>query len=134
METEIAELNSAVSNLSDSIADAETKAAEDAEKIEALEASITELTEAKESAESAIAQMEEEKKRQARAAALIEAGISQEEVEAKLETFASLSDEQFNDVVSTIAGLNEPGMGGSEVEEDSTDTDSQDETDASELT
>ena len=133
LETEIAELNSAVSNLSDSIADAETKAAEDAEKIEALEASITELTEAKESAESAIAQMEEEKKRQARAAALIEAGISQEEVEAKLETFASLSDEQFNDVVSTIAGLNEPGMGGSEVEEDSTDTDSQDETDASEL-
>ena len=77
--------------------------------------------------------MEEEKKRQARAAALIEAGISEEEVEAKLETFASLSDEQFNDVVSTIAGLNEPGMGGSEVEEDSTDTDSQDETDASEL-
>ena len=133
LEAEITELNQTVSSLVDSIAEAEAKASEDKEKIEALEASISELTEAKDAAESAIAQMEEEKKRQARAAALIEAGISEEEVEAKLETFASLSDEQFNDVVSTIAGLNEPGMGGSEVEEDSTDTDSQDETDASEL-
>ena len=133
LEAEITELNQTVSSLGDSIAEAEAKASEDKEKIEALEASISELTEAKDAAESAITQMEEEKKRQARAAALIEAGISEEEVEAKLETFASLSDEQFNDVVSTIAGLNEPGMGGSEVEEDSTDTDSQDETDASEL-
>lgn len=133
LETEIAELNQTVSSLSDSIAEAEAKSTEDSEKIEALEASIVELTAAKEVAESAIAQMEEEKKRQARAAALIEAGISQEEVEAKLETFASLSDEQFNDVVSTIAGLNEPGMGGSEGEQDSTDTDSQeDEADANE--
>ena len=132
LEVEISELNQTISSLSDSIAEAETKATESAATIEALEASIAELTEAKEAAESAIAQMEEEKKRQARAAALIEAGISEEGVEAKLETFASLSDEQFNDVVSTIAGLNEPGMGGGEVEDDSTDTDSQDEADASE--
>lgn len=133
LEAEITELNQTVSSLSDSIAEAEAKATEDKEKIEALQASISELTEAKDAAESAIAQMEEEKKRQARAAALIEAGISEEEVEAKLETFASLSDEQFNDVVSTIAGLNEPGMGEGEVEEDSTANNSQDETDASEL-
>jgi len=49
--------------------------------------------------------LEEEKKRQSRASSLIEAGISEDEVDSKLETFASLSDEQFQDIVSTIAAL-----------------------------
>ena len=43
--------------------------------------------------------------RNARAASLIEAGIAEDQVEAKLDTFASLSDEQFQDIVSTIAAL-----------------------------
>jgi hypothetical protein len=49
--------------------------------------------------------MEEKEKRNARATALIEAGIAEDQVEAKLETFASLTDEQFSEVVATIASV-----------------------------
>ena len=49
--------------------------------------------------------MKEQEKRNARAAALVEAGIAEDQVEAKLETFASLSDEQFEEVLATIASV-----------------------------
>ena len=105
LEAEAAELNQTVESLSEAVAQAEELAKEDAEKIEALEATIAELTEAKDAAEAAIAEMEEKEKRNARAAALIEAGIAEDQVEAKLETFASLTDEQFSEVVATIASV-----------------------------
>ena len=35
----------------------------------------------------------------------MEAGIAEDQVEAKLETFASLSDEQFEEVLATIASI-----------------------------
>tara|TARA_R100001163_G_scaffold55690_1_gene43225 strand:+ start:8945 stop:10519 length:1575 start_codon:yes stop_codon:yes gene_type:complete len=105
LEAEAVELNQTVESLSETVAQAEELAKADAEKIEALEATIAELTEAKDTAEAAIAEMEEKEKRNARAAALIEAGIAADQVEAKLETFASLTDEQFSEVVATIASI-----------------------------
>ena len=105
LEAEASELNQMVESLSEAAAKAEEAAKEDAEKIAALEATITELTEAKDTAEAAIAEMEEKEKRNARATALIEAGIAEDQVEAKLETFASLTDEQFSEVVATIASV-----------------------------
>ena len=105
LEAEATELTQTVETLSEALAQAETLTKEDAEKIEALEATISELTEAKKAAEAAIAEMKEEEKRNARAAALVEAGIAEDQVEAKLETFASLSDEQFEEVLATIASI-----------------------------
>ena len=105
LEAETTELNQMVESLGETVAKAEEAAKEDAEKIGALEATITELTEAKDAAEAAIAEMEEKEKRNARATALIEAGIAEDQVEAKLETFASLTDEQFSEVVATIASV-----------------------------
>ena len=105
LEAETTELNQMVESLSETVAKAEEVAKEDAEKIGALEATITELTEAKDTAEAAIAEMEEKEKRNARATALIEAGIAEDQVEAKLETFASLTDEQFSEIVATIASV-----------------------------
>ena len=105
LEAETTELNQMVESLGETVAKAEEVAKEDAEKIGALEATIAELTEAKDAAEAAIAEMEEKEKRNARATALIEAGIAEDQVEAKLETFASLTDEQFSEVVATIASV-----------------------------
>ena len=105
LEAEATELNQTVEALGEKLAEAEAGAKESAENIEALEAKITELTEAKEAAEAAIAQMKEQEKRNARATALVEAGIAEDQVEAKLETFASLSDEQFEEVLATIASV-----------------------------
>ena len=105
LEAEATELTQSVETLSEALAQAEILTKEDAEKIEALEATIAELTEAKEAAEAAIAEMKEQEKRNARAAALVEAGIAEDQVEAKLETFASLSDEQFEEVLATIASV-----------------------------
>ena len=105
LEAETTELNQMVDALGETVAKAEEVAKEDAVKIEALAATITELTEAKDTAEAAIAEMEEKEKRNARATALIEAGIAEDQVEAKLDTFASLTDEQFSEVVATIASI-----------------------------
>lgn len=105
LEAEATELTQTVETLSEALAQAETLTKEDEEKIAALEATIAELTEAKEAAEAAIAEMKEQEKRNARAAALVEAGIAEDQVEAKLETFASLSDEQFEEVLATIASV-----------------------------
>ena len=105
LEAEATELTQTVETLSEALAQAEILTKEDAEKIGALEATIAELTEAKEAVEAAIAEMKEQEKRNARAAALVEAGIAEDQVEAKLETFASLTDEQFSEVVATIASV-----------------------------
>tara|TARA_R100001129_G_scaffold94044_2_gene63983 strand:- start:2143 stop:3714 length:1572 start_codon:yes stop_codon:yes gene_type:complete len=128
LEAETAELNQTVESLSEAVVKAEEKATEDAEKVEALEATIAELTEAKEAAETAIAEMKEKEKRNARAASLIEAGIAEDQVEAKLDTFASLSDEQFEEVVQTIASIKPEDVEveeteASEGEEDSAEAD-----------
>ena len=128
LEAETTELNQTVESLSEAVAQAEELAKEDAEKIEALEATIAELTEAKDAAEAAIAEMKEKEKRNARAASLIEAGIAEDQVEAKLDTFASLSDEQFEEVVQTIASIKPEDVEveeteASEGEEDSAEAD-----------
>ena len=105
MEGELAELNQTVEALSESLASAQADLEEANAAKEDLLSKVAEEAEARKIAEDAIASLEEEKKRQSRASSLIEAGISEDEVDSKLETFASLSDEQFQDIVSTIAAL-----------------------------
>ena len=105
LEAEVAELNQTVEALSQEVVVKADEAKEGSEKVEALEAKITELTEAKEAAEAAIAELEEKEKQSVRASALIEAGVAEVEVQVKLEAFSSLSDEQFDEVVNTIASF-----------------------------
>jgi hypothetical protein len=106
LETETVELTRQVASLNESLVEANSKVSEGSEKIEALEATITELTEGKEEAEANVAEMREKERQSVRASALIEAGIAEDEVQLKLETFSSLSDEQFNEVVKTISEFN----------------------------
>ena len=105
LEKRVAELSQELQESNESLASAEADLAEAHTSIETLKVKAEEEAEARKVAEAAIATLEEEKKRESRVSALIEAGISEDEVESKLETFASLSDEQFEEVVSTIASM-----------------------------
>jgi len=99
------ELTQELQDSNESLVQSEADLAEAKSDIDNLSVKIEEEAEARKIAEDAIATLEEEKKRESRVSALVEAGISEDEVELKLETFASLSDEQFNEVINTIASM-----------------------------
>ena len=80
-------------------------------ELEAAQKSVSDLTisfeESKEACakfESQIAEMEATEKARSRKAMLVEAGLTDEEAEAKMETFGDLSDEQFTALSETLAG------------------------------
>jgi len=105
LEKRVAELSQELQESNESLTSAEVDLAEARTSTEALAVKVEEEAEARKAAEAAIVTLEEEKKRESRVSALVEAGISEDEVESKLETFASLSDEQFEEVVSTISSM-----------------------------
>ena len=68
-----------------------------------LTSKLEDKTEAHDKLEAEIAQMAAAEKARARKAALIEAGLSEEEAEAKMETFGDLTDEQFTSLAETLS-------------------------------
>lgn len=106
LEAETAELAQSVDALGDDLAKANADLVEAQSQIVSLETKISDEVMAREAAELAVNEMKEEQTKAQRTAILIDAGVSEDEVAAKLETFASLSDEQFEEVVSTIATFN----------------------------
>ena len=106
LEAATTELSKTVEALGDELTKANADLVEAKSQIESLEAKISEETTTREAAELVINEMKEEQVKAQRTAILIDAGVSEDDVAAKLETFASLSDEQFEEVVSTIATFN----------------------------
>ena len=75
-----------------------------------------------------VADMDAAEKARSRKAALVEAGLSDEEADAKVEIFADLSDEQFGIVTQTFADYSDKWK---KKKNDKTDKDEDDDTDAS---
>ena len=94
---------------------------EDSQKsVSDLTASFEESKEACAKFESQIAEMEAAEKARSRKAMLVEAGLTDEEAEAKMVTFGELSDEQFTALSDTLAAYTSKKK--EEEEEDDEDT------------
>jgi len=102
-----------------------------------LNSKLESVSEAHDKLESKIAEMDATEQRRSRKASLIEAGLSDEEAEAKIETFADLSDEQFVVLAETFAAYTktpevEAQADTSEVEETKAASDTAEDAEASE--
>ena len=86
-----------------------------------LTASLEEVKEVCAKFESQIAEMEATEKARSRKAMLVEAGLTDEEAEAKMETFGELSDEQFTALSETLAGYTSKKKEKEKEEEDDTE-------------
>lgn len=84
------------------------------EKIAELEASVKDLNDKLAEAAKDMKKMEEEKMKEKRMASLVQAGMDADEAAAQLETFAGLSDEQFE----VFAGMMKKYMKGGKVKAD----------------
>lgn len=109
-EANVEKYEKSIDKLKNQIQTAEENLSEKATELEVASSSLEELTskfesitEAHEKLENHISEMEAAEKTRARKSSLIEAGLSDEEAEAKLETFGSLNDEQFAALAETIA-------------------------------
>jgi len=127
-ETQVNELNASLESYSTALTEAQNNLNEANSKTEELETKLAEEVLAREEIESQLQELEKERVKVARVSSLVAAGLSEEDALAKIETLNSLSEEQFNDVVNTIAEFNtaSPGMGG-RAEEDAPDEDAADE-------
>jgi len=132
-EEKISTLEASVSELEESYSGIESELNAANIKVEALEADLTskstELTEV----QSNFDKMKEDEKKKKRHASLVEAGLSVEDAEAKLEVFASLSDEQFDVVVKTVSESKAPETSEAADEADESDEDDAEDTDAAEI-
>ena len=97
-------------------------------ELEASKSSIEELTSKFEAVNAShdklvsyIADMDAAEKARSRKAALVEAGLSDEEADAKVEIFADLSDEQFGIVTQTLADYSDKKKVGDKQEKDKAD-------------
>ncbi|MAH45113.1 hypothetical protein CMI37_04740 [Candidatus Pacearchaeota archaeon] len=109
-EANVEKYEKSIDKLNNQIKAAEENLSEKATELEITISSLEELTskfesvtEAHEKLESHISEMEAAEKIRARKSSLIEVGLSDEEAEAKLETFGDLNDEQFAALAETIA-------------------------------
>ena len=91
-----ATLDEQIEALSSELESAQTASAEQSAKLEAI-------TEAHDQLETTLAEMAAAEKSRARKASLVEAGLSDDEAEAKMDTFGDLTDEQFAALADTLA-------------------------------
>lgn len=113
-ESQIEELKANIQNL-ETEKQSYVVASEKAEEtIKNLEASIADLSEKLTQAQEDMKKMEEEKKKEKRMASLIEVGMDAEEAAAQIESFANLSDDQFE----VFAGMMKKYMKGGNVKAD----------------
>lgn len=88
-------------------------------KVEELDKQVAELAKEKEELEKQIAEAQAEQLRANRVATLVDGGLDKEEATKKVETFASLNDEQFTEVANVIID----SIKASDSEEDSEESD-----------
>jgi hypothetical protein len=98
----IGELEADLQAANDTIADVNTKLAEAQEKIVSIETDLNEKTEALKVAEETIATQDKEKKEKERKEKMAKSGLSEEQIEDLTETFASLTDDQFEKMLAAV--------------------------------
>jgi hypothetical protein len=109
-EANVDKYEKAIEKLTDQVKAATEQLAEKATELETAQSTVDEVTsklesvtEAHDKLDTQVSEMEASEKARARKQSLVEAGLSDEEAEAKLETFGGLSDEQFAALAETIS-------------------------------
>jgi len=98
LETTVAELEAKIADLTSQLTEA-------GEKSESLASELASKSQELETVLADMHYMKEEDKKKKRKDKMAEAGLSDEEIEAKYETLASLSDEQFDMFITTVADM-----------------------------
>ena len=104
-DVQIKELTDNLQTLAVDLKASEEATASKDEEITTLQTQLTEATESLTKSESALQAIEQQQKIEKRVAALIGAGLTQEDAEAKMEVFDSLTDDQFTVMVETVASV-----------------------------
>lgn len=104
-ENKITELESTVAEFEANLNDLKSRLAESTEANEALASEMTAKAEELEVLKAEMDKMEEEKKAKERKAKMVKAGFSTEDAEASYETFAGMTDEQFDVMIQTVASM-----------------------------
>jgi len=104
-DTQIKELTDNVQALAIDLKESQEASASKSEEMDSLQTQLTEATEALEKVQSELQEIEHRQKIEKRVAALVGAGLTQEDAEAKMEIFDSLTDDQFAMMVDTFASV-----------------------------
>ena len=128
-DTQIKELTDNVHALAVDLKASEEVSASKDEEVTSLQTQLTEATGALTKAQTELQEIEYRHKIEQRVAALVGAGLTQEDAEAKMEIFDSLTDDQFAMMVDTVASLKPVEV---EVEVQAEETETQAEAEAEE--
>ena len=128
-DTQIKELTDNVQALAVDLKTSEEVSASKDEEVTSLQTQLTEATDALTKAQTELQEIAYRQKIEQRVAALVGAGLTQEDAEAKMEIFDSLTDDQFAMMVDTVASLKPVEV---EVEVQAEETESQAEAEAEE--
>ena len=104
-DVQIKELTDNVQSLAVDLKSSEEASASKDEEITTLQTQLTEATEAFAKAQAELQEIAHQQKTEKRVAALVGAGLTQEDAEAKMEIFDSLTDDQFAMMVDTVASV-----------------------------
>lgn len=104
-EARVAELETTVAELESKLADLTSQLTEAGEKSESLASELASKSEELDTVQAQMDKMKAEDKMKARKMKMAEAGLSEEEIEAKYEALAGLNDEQFDMFVTTVADM-----------------------------
>jgi uncharacterized coiled-coil protein SlyX len=128
-EGKIKELESTIAEFETNISDLESKLSEATTKAESLESDLAAASEELKASKDNFKKMEDEKKKKDRKDKMSDAGLSKEEVEAKYEAFADLSDNQFDVFIETIKAMKPAESSQASDSTDSTESSDDDSTD-----
>ena len=104
-EKKITQLESTVAEFESNAGNVSSQLEEVVAKSEALQKELDEKTAALEESQALMHKMHEDKKKEDRKNKMVEAGLSCEEAEAKLDIFSEVSDEAFDAFVQTVADM-----------------------------
>ena len=104
-DVQIKELTDNLQSLAVDLKASEEVVASKTEETQSLQTQLTEATEDLAKAQSELQDIEHQQKIEKRVAALVGAGLSEEDAEAKMEIFDSLTDDQFSVMVETVASV-----------------------------
>ena len=104
-DTQIKELTDDLQTLAVDLKTSEEASASKDEEIKSLQTQFTEATASLTQVQSELQEIEHQQKTEKRVAALVGAGLTQEDAEAKMEIFDSLTDDQFAMMVDTVASV-----------------------------
>ena len=125
-DVQIKELTDNLQSLAVDLKASEEVVASKTEETEGLQTQLTEATDALTKAQSELQDIEQKQKIEKRVAALVGAGLTQEDAEAKMEIFDSLTDDQFTVMVETVASV-KPEEVEEEVKAEETETQAEEE-------